>query len=72
MKKKKVSPYWYCCDWRQKDWIERTGKGRQLQWAKTGSEKDLELVTCCGCSSCNFRGDIEETERLTEEVRCKE
>ena len=41
---KKVSPYWCCCAWGQKDWVERKGKGSQLQWSKTGSEKELELV----------------------------
>ena len=70
---KKVSPYWYCCAWGQEDWVERTGKGTQLQWAKTGREKDLELVTNCGLFSCNWnpRSDIERIERLGEEVKCR-
>ena len=38
------------------------------------SEKDLELASSCGCSSCNWspRSVIEKTERLAEEVRCKQ
>ena len=71
---KKVSPYWYCCTCRKKYLVERTGKNRQLQQSKTGIEKDLELVSSCGCSSCNCipRSDIEKIERLAEEVRCQE
>ena len=70
---KKVPPYWYWCAWRQKDWVERTGKDRQLLWTKTGSEKDLKLVSSCGCSSCNWslKSDIIKIERLTKEVKCK-
>ena len=73
-KNKRMSPYWYCCAWGQKDWVERTGKDRQLHRIKTGSEKDLELVSSCGCSSCNWSAgsDIEKTERLTGEVKRKE
>ena len=42
--------------------------------SEIGSKKDLELVSSCGCSSCNWspRRDIEKTERLAEEVICKE
>ena len=42
------------------------------EWKR--SEKDLELVTSSGCSSCNWspRSDIEKIERLAEEARCKE
>ena len=41
---------------------------------KTGSEKDLELVSSCGCSSCNWspRSDIKKTEKLAGEVKHKE
>ena len=58
----------------QKDQVERTGKDRQLQRTKTGSEKDLELVSSCGCSSCNWSpvSGIKTITRLAEEVRCKE
>ena len=71
---KKVPPYWYCCPFEQKDWVERTGKDRQLRWMKTGREKDLELVSSCGCSSCNWspRSDIKKIERLAGEVKHKE
>ena len=69
-----MSPYWYCCAWGQKDWVERTGKDRQLHRIKTGSEKDLELVSNCGFSSCNWshRSDIKNIERLAGEVKHKE
>ena len=57
----------------QKSLVERTGKDEQLQRTKTRSEKDLELFSNCGCSSCNWgpRGDIEKLERMTREVRFK-
>ena len=50
-------------------WVERIEKDRQLQWTKTGSEKDLELVTSCGCSICNWNlsSDIKKIERLAKE-----
>ena len=69
-----MSPYWYCSAWGQKGWVERTGVDRQLQWIKTESEKDLELVSSCGCSSCNWRpgSDIRKIERLAGEVKGKE
>ena len=56
------------------DRVERTGKDRQLQRIKTGSEKDLELVSSCGCSSCNWSpgSDIKKIERLAGEVKCKD
>ena len=56
------------------DRVERTGKDSQLQRIKTGSEKDLELVSSCGCSSCNWspRSDIKKTEKLAGEVKHKE
>ena len=39
-----------------------------------GNEKDRELVSSCGCSSCNWspRSDIEKIERLAEEGKCEE
>ena len=58
----------------KKDWVERTGKDRQLHRIKTGSEKDLELVSSCGCFNCNWgpRSDIKKIERLGGEVKHKE
>ena len=39
-----------------------------------GNEKYLELLTSCGCFSCNWspRSDIEKIEILTDKVRCKD
>ena len=41
---------------------------------KTEREKDLELVSSCDCSSCNWspRSDIKKIERLAGEVKHKE
>ena len=38
------------------------------------SQKDLELVSSCGCSSHNWinKSDSEKTGRMAEEVSCKE
>ena len=46
--------------------LKKTGKDRQLQQIKTGSKKDLELVSSCGCSTCNCspKSDIKKIERL--------
>ena len=54
--------------------LKEQEKIEKLQRIKTGSEKDLELVSSCGCSSCNWSAgsDIEITERLTGEVKHKE
>ena len=37
------------------------------------SEKDLEFVTSCGCSGCNWSpsSGIEKIEILAKKVRCK-
>ena len=41
---------------------------------KTGSEKDLELVSIWGCSSCNWSpgSDIKKNKGLAGEVKRKE
>ena len=51
-----------------------TRKDRQLHHIKTGSEKDLELASGCGCSSCNWspRSNVKKIDRLAGEVKHKE
>ena len=51
-----------------------TGKYSQLHRIKTEIDKDLELASSCGCSSCNWspRSNIKKIERLAGEVKLKE